>query len=130
LPWRGGESKPTKEEVDGAYLQIAQGTGEYTSTIDRATEDPPSNLRQLARELRGYAGNVSYTEDYLLSVRNLGTVGTRSLVLSRSLEIYVAMLRDVVKHTRRGAPSFTRDFRWVRNVGPKSERSLPAGNRR
>ncbi len=113
----GGGEKPTKGEVDGAYLKVAEGAVEYTHKIDRATEEPPRNPGQLAREFRGYAGNVDYTETFLLTVSDLGPVGTKALVLSHSLMIYQAMLRDVVKHARRGARSFTRDFRWVRNVG-------------
>lgn len=113
----GSEEKPTKQEADGAYLRLAEGAIEGTHKIDRATEDPPENPAQVAREFGGFASNVDYTETFLLTVHDLGPVGLKAFVLSHSLMVYEATLRGVVKHARRGAGSFTRDFRGVRQAG-------------
>jgi len=112
----GGEAKPTSDEVNAGYLQVAKRARDYTFTIDRATEDPPDRPRRLAREFRSFAGRVDYMGTFFLTIQGVGPVPSRALVLVHSLSIYEWVLRSVAKLAR-GDRALDRALRDVRTAG-------------
>jgi hypothetical protein len=113
----GGEAKPTRDEVNAGYLQVAEDAIANTFMIDRATEDPPDRPGRLAREFRGFADNVDYTATFLLTVSDLGPVGAKAFVFGHSLGIYESALLAVVRRVGQGDRTLTRLFRGVRQAG-------------
>jgi hypothetical protein len=115
----GGEAKPTSDEVDAAYLRVAKRARDYTFTIDRATEAPLDRPKQLAREFRSFAGHVKHTATFFLTIRGVGPVSKKALVLEHSLLIYESVLRSVAKLARDpgNGRRLERLFRDVRSMG-------------
>ena len=124
----GGDSKPTSDEVDSAYLRVAKRVREDTLRIDRATEHPPARPRQVAREFGSFVGRVDDTATFLQTVPAPGAVERSAFVLQHSLLIYESTLRDAVKRAR-GERSLTRTFRGVRQAGAEVRASDAAWER-
>lgn len=124
----GGDSKPTSDEVDSAYLRVAKRIREDTLRIDRATEHPPARRRQVAREFGSFVGRVDYAATFLQTVPAPGPVERTAFVLQHSLLIYESTLRDAVKRAR-GERSLTRTFRGVRQAGAEVRASDAAWER-
>ncbi len=113
----GSEARPTRDEVNADYLQVAKDAIANTFMIDRATEDPPDLPGRLAREFRGFAENADYTATLLLMVSDLGPVGAKAFVFGHSLGIYESALLAVVRRARRGDRPLIRLLRGVRQAG-------------